>query len=130
MRPVIPPRLCEVTPMSNHEASSRRSFLKHSAAAAAGLAAFGVPACQARDANETLTIGCIGTGGRCRTLMQSLVKIPKVRIGAVCDIYDGNLEAGKKLADPKAFATKKYKELLERKDLDARSEERRVGKEG
>jgi predicted dehydrogenase len=105
--------------MSNHEVSSRRSFLKHSAAAAAGLATFGVSAAQARDANETLTIGCIGTGGRCRTLMQSLVKIPKVRIGAVCDIYDGNLEAGRKLADPKAFSTKHYKELLERKDLDA-----------
>jgi predicted dehydrogenase len=98
---------------------SRRSFLKHSAAAAAGLAALGVPAVQARDANDTLTIGCIGTGGRCRTLMKSLAKIPKVRIAAVCDIYDTNLEAGRKLADPKAFATKRYKELLDSKDLDA-----------
>jgi predicted dehydrogenase len=105
--------------MSNPNASSRRSFLKNSAAAAAGLAALAVPACQARDPNDTLNVGCIGTGGRCRTLMQSLVKVPKVRIAAVCDIYDGNLEAGRKLADPKAFATKHYKELLDRNDLDA-----------
>src|SRR6266851_6749823 len=105
--------------MTNLDASSRRSFLKHSAAAAAGLAALAVPAAQARDANDTLAIGCIGTGGRCRTLMQSLVKVPKVRIAAVCDIYDGNLEAGRKLADEKAFFTKQYKELLDRKDLDA-----------
>ncbi len=105
--------------MSSSVVPSRRSFLKHSAVAAAGLAALTVPACQARDANETLNIGCIGTGGRCRTLMKSLVQVPKVRIAAVCDIYDGNLAEGKKLADDKAFSTKHYKELLERKDLDA-----------
>jgi predicted dehydrogenase len=100
-------------------ATSRRTFLQKSATVAAGLATYGVPAVQARDANDTLNIGCIGTGGRCRTLMKSLVKIPKVRIAAVCDIYDGNLSAGQKLADDKAFVTKHFKELLDRKDLDA-----------
>src|SRR5215218_2542112 len=59
-------------------------------------------------ANETLNIGCIGTGGRCRTLMKSLVKIPGVKITAVCDVWDAALAEGKKLADPKAFATKDH----------------------
>ena len=58
--------------------------------------------------NETLNVGCIGTGGRCRTLMKPLATIPNVRIAAVCDIWDDNLEAGRKLADPKAFTTKVY----------------------
>jgi predicted dehydrogenase len=98
---------------------SRRAFLKSSAAAAA-LTAFGAPAVLAsRSPNETLNVGCIGTGGRCRTLMKPLATIPNVRIAAVCDIYDAHLDEGKKLADPKAFATKVYKELLDRKDIDA-----------
>jgi predicted dehydrogenase len=95
---------------------SRRSMLK---ASAAGLAAFGLPALKALGATETLNVGCIGTGGRCRTLMQSLAKIPNVRIAGVCDIYDVHLDLGKKLADPKAMTTKNYKEILDSKDIDA-----------
>ena len=37
-------------------------------------------------ANDTINVGCIGTGGRCRTLMKSLAQIPGVRIAAVCDV--------------------------------------------
>src|SRR5262245_2305168 len=43
---------------------SRRSFLKASAATAAGLAAFGVPAVNVLGANETINVGAIGIGGR------------------------------------------------------------------
>jgi predicted dehydrogenase len=64
-------------------------------------------------------VGAIGIGGRCRALLKSLAQIPNVRLAAVCDIYDVHLEQGRKLADPKAFATKHYTELLDRKDLDA-----------
>jgi predicted dehydrogenase len=104
--------------MANNQDVSRRSFLQTSAAAA-GLAAIGVPAIQARDVNDKLAIGLIGTGGRCRALMQALVRIPTVRMTAVCDVYDFNLEMAKKLVDPKALATKHYKEILDRKDIDA-----------
>src|SRR4051794_4598210 len=91
---------------------SRRSFLKTSAV---GLAAFAVPGVNALGANDTLNVGCIGTGGRCRTLMKSLATVHNVRLAAVCDIYDKHLDEGRKLADPKAFATRQYKEILERK---------------
>jgi len=70
-------------------------------------------------ANETITVGCIGTGGRCRKLMQSLATIPGVKIVAVCDIWDFHLEEGRKLAQAGAFATKDYRALLDRKDIDA-----------
>jgi predicted dehydrogenase len=95
---------------------SRRRFVQSSAAA---VAALGFPAVNVLGANEKLNVGCIGTGGRCRQLMKWFVQIPNVRIGAVCDIWDTNLAEGKKLADPQAFATKQFKELLERKDIDA-----------
>ena len=93
---------------------SRRTFLMTSAALAVGASS-----APAKSANETLNIGCIGTGGRCQTLMKSLVKVPNVRIAAVCDIYDAHREAGRKLADPKAVAVKVYKEILDNKEIDA-----------
>jgi predicted dehydrogenase len=93
---------------------TRRSFLKTSA-----VAALSVPAANVRGANETLNVGCIGTGGRCRALMQSLKKIANVRIFAVCDVYDAHLKLAQELAGPKALATKHYKEILDRKDIDA-----------
>jgi predicted dehydrogenase len=70
-------------------------------------------------ANETIAVGCVGTGGRCRKLMTSLATIPNVRIAAVCDVYDRNLEEGRKLAAPGATAVRDYRALLDRKDLDA-----------
>jgi predicted dehydrogenase len=93
----------------------RRAFL------AAGSAALltGVESVRGFAANDTLQVGCIGTGGRCQTLMKSLVNVPNVKITAVCDIWDTNLANGQKLADGAAFATKQYEDLLARKDVDA-----------
>ncbi len=70
-------------------------------------------------ANDTINVACIGTGGRCRTLMKSLAKVPGVRMTAVCDIWEKALAEGKALADPKAIVSTKFQELLDRKDIDA-----------
>ena len=70
-------------------------------------------------ANDTINVACIGTGGRCRTLMKSLAKVPGVRMTAVCDIWEKALAEGKALADPKAITSTKFQELLDRKDIDA-----------
>jgi predicted dehydrogenase len=70
-------------------------------------------------ANDTLQVGLIGVGGRCRHLLKSFPQLPNVRITAVCDVWDHNLAEGKKAADPKVFATKQHEELLARKDVDA-----------
>jgi predicted dehydrogenase len=92
----------------------RRRFLATVGIGTAGYAAkaLGYPA------NETINIGCIGTGGRCRRLMESLREIPGVRIAAVCDVWDVHLAKAKELADPKAFATKDYHAVLRRNDID------------
>ena len=42
-----------------------------------------------------------------------------MKIAAVCDVYDAQLDRAKKLADPKAIASKQYRALLDRKDIDA-----------
>ena len=70
-------------------------------------------------ANETINLGCIGTGGRCQSLMRALKKIPGVSIGAVCDVWDDNLAKGKDLAGGAPFTAKDYRALLDRKDVDA-----------
>jgi predicted dehydrogenase len=100
--------------------STRRQFLQTVSAGATGMLTAGYSAtARGFAANESLTIGCIGTGGRCRKLMESLQKIPGVQIAAVCDVWDTHLEMGKQLAEPRAFVTKKYHELLDRKDIAA-----------
>ena len=90
----------------------RRHFLIASATAVAASR-------KAVGANDTISVGIIGSGGRARHLMKSLVKIPGVRIDAVCDIWDQALLEGKKLADANATTTKRYQELLDRKGIDA-----------
>src|SRR5262245_30347639 len=102
--------------MSGRVPLTRRSFLKASAATAAG-AALAVPAVGAQGANERINIGLIGTGGRCRHLMQALARIPNVRMTALCDVYEPHLQEARKLADPKAFTTRDYRQLLGRKDI-------------
>jgi predicted dehydrogenase len=93
--------------------TSRRRFLTTAAIAAA------VPAVNVLGANDQLRVGVIGSGGRARALMKALVKVPNVRIAAVCDVWDNFLEEGRKLAADGAFTTKRYQDVLERKDIDA-----------
>jgi len=98
----------------------RRQFLSTSSAAAAGFVAAGFAATtRGFHANETMNVGCIGTGGRCRRLMQDLRNIPGVKIVAVSDVWDAALAEGKKLAEPDAAEFKDYRALLDRKDIDA-----------
>ena len=79
----------------------------------------GVESARGFSANDTIQIGAIGTGDRCLRLMGNLKQLPGVRLTALCDIYDANLEEAKKIADRGAFATKHFPELLARSDVDA-----------
>jgi predicted dehydrogenase len=94
--------------------SSRRSFLH-----AAG-AALVIPAVHgAAREDKVLNIGLIGSGGRCMHLMKALAKVPKVRMAAVCDVWDVHRERARKLADPKAYTTKNYNDVLADDKIDA-----------
>ena len=95
---------------------NRRSFIVSAGSAVTAIAG---SAATAFAANDTINVACIGTGGRCRALMKSLSTIDKVRMVAVCDVWDVALAGRKKLADPNAFATKNFRKILDRKDVDA-----------
>ena len=94
-------------------ATSRRIFLAQSASLVAATRV------TSSSAMETINVACLGTGGRCRTLMRSLAGIKNVRLAAVSDVWDVSLAEGLKLADKKAASSKDYREILARKDIDA-----------
>ncbi len=64
-----------------------------------------------------LSVGVIGPGGRGRFLMERFARDAAVRLTAVCDVYEPNLEAGLSLAKG-AKAYRHYKELLSDKNVD------------
>lgn len=72
--------------------------------------------------SDQIVVAVIGTGGRGTLLMTTFQKSP-VRVAAVCDVYEPNLEraisvAGKAQgSSPKAY--RNYKQLLEDKSIDA-----------
>ena len=74
-------------------------------------------------AADTITMGVIGVGGRGTFVMTTFQKSPEVRVGAICDVYEPNLERGLSTAAkaqagaPKAY--RNYKQLLEDKSIDA-----------
>ncbi|MGH2627022.1 MAG: Gfo/Idh/MocA family protein [Anaerolineales bacterium] len=97
----------------------RREFLESLGIGAAGLLAAGYQATAAGyPANETINLGLIGCGGRCRVeLLPGLKQIAGVRIAAVCDVWDHHRELALKEADPQALATRDFREVLDRKDI-------------
>jgi len=70
-------------------------------------------------ANDMLNVACLGTGGRCRHLMERLATIRGVRIAGVCDIWDARRAEALTLADAKAFEEFDFRKVLDRSDIDA-----------
>ena len=68
--------------------------------------------------SDQLNVGIIGSGGRGRFLMERFARDASVRLIAVCDVYEPNLEAGLSVAQGKAKAYRRYKELLNDKNID------------
>jgi myo-inositol 2-dehydrogenase / D-chiro-inositol 1-dehydrogenase len=75
----------------------------------------------AAQANSQLALGIIGTGGRGRYVGTLFANDPRVRVAALCDVYDDQIDRAKTEipAVEHAPAYKDYHELLARPDLDA-----------
>src|SRR3954471_21571799 len=73
-------------------------------------------------AQDRTTLGVIGSGGRGTYVMSVFQKNSSVRVGAICDVYEPNLEnalsiASKAGSSPKPY--RNYKQLLEDKGIQA-----------
>jgi predicted dehydrogenase len=99
---------------------SRREFLKDTAAGAAGVALLGglAPA-RVLGANDCIRVGVLGSGGRARYLMRQFKTFPATQFVAVCDVYGPHREEALKIAGPEAQGCVDYREVLDRKDVDA-----------
>jgi predicted dehydrogenase len=69
--------------------------------------------------SEQIRVGIIGSGGRGQLLMKVFMTDPAVRMAAVADVYEPNLEAGLTVSKGAAKAYRQYRELLASKEIDA-----------
>ncbi|HEY8780572.1 MAG TPA: Gfo/Idh/MocA family oxidoreductase [Mucilaginibacter sp.] len=69
--------------------------------------------------NDQINLALIGAGGQGSEDTNVARKIPGVKLVAVCDLYDGRLNDAKQKWGQDIFTTKVYKEILNRKDIDA-----------
>lgn len=102
------------------EELNRRDFIKRAglATVTAGLATTGVTA-KAVAPSDKVRIGVIGAGRQGLGNLGAFAKQPDVEIAAVCDVYEPNLQKGLKATDGKAKNYKDFRELLDRRDIDA-----------
>jgi predicted dehydrogenase len=67
--------------------------------------------------SDKVIIGVIGAGSRGQVLMDRFTQDPSVRLAAVCDVYEPNLEAGLSIAKGKAKPYRHYQALLADKSI-------------
>src|ERR1017187_748690 len=87
------------------------------------LAGGGALVAHAAAPSDQIVLGVIGSGGRGTLVMTTFQKDPAVSVGAICDVYEPNLERAVSTASkaPNAHPRiyRNYKELLADKDIQA-----------
>ncbi len=70
--------------------------------------------------SDTIRFASIGTGVRGCELLEATTHVPGVKCVAVCDLYDSrHIAAQEAVGDPSVEATREYRRVLDRKDVDA-----------
>ena len=115
--------------------SSRRNFIQRIASGVAGVAlvpemlkaetinastkSIALKRAGNFSANDNIQIAVIGAGGMGLADANTAITVPGVKLVAACDLYDGRLADAKKLYGNDIFTTRDYREILQRKDIDA-----------
>ena len=69
--------------------------------------------------NDKVRIAGIGMGLMGFGDMETALMVPGVEIAGVCDLYDGHFDRAREQWGKDIFCTRDYREILERKDIDA-----------
>jgi len=107
--------------MARTHRPTRRSFLARMAAATA--VAPLVMNARAFGANDKITMGCVGMGGRGTSDMRAFLGFPEVRVLAVCDVIEPHRNRAKSFVDSRygnreCAAVNDYREIIDRQDID------------
>ena len=70
-------------------------------------------------ANDQVNVAIIGMGIMGFNNAHWTLQVPGVKLVGVCDLYTGRLDHAKEMYGKDLFVTKNYKEILDRKDVDA-----------
>lgn len=99
---------------------SRRGFLKIAAASAPMIISARALGLEGPSANEILNVGLIGLGGRCRDIAATCLKIPHMRIAAVCDCFKPRVDSAVEnlSKDVKVKGYTDFREMIEKENLD------------
>jgi predicted dehydrogenase len=69
--------------------------------------------------SDMVRFASIGTGVRGCELLRASLLVPGIECVAVCDLYDSRHQAAREAVRKEVPATRNYKEILDRKDVDA-----------
>jgi len=116
--------------MDHESTTTRRSFLGALAGGAAFAATARVAALSREpaaslsrqlpiSANDRIRVALIGAGGMGAEDAKTALTVGGVELVAVCDLYDGRLQAARERWGPAIATTRDYRELLDRGDIDA-----------
>jgi predicted dehydrogenase len=109
--------------MNQTKNMGRRSFLKKSATASAGLAfaATRAPAILAqKNPNSKIHVAHIGVGTQGHYLLQAVQSVPDTEIRVICDLYTGNIKRAQGLCTNKEVRiVKEWEKVVQDKDIDA-----------
>jgi predicted dehydrogenase len=119
--------------MKKDSSSSRRKFLQQIGATGLALGAVPLTSLAAKEkaeerilhyerrvsANDKVRVGVIGYGVQGHFDLTTALKVPGVELAGICDLYTGRLENAKELHGKDVFTTINYKDILDRKDIDA-----------
>ena len=72
-----------------------------------------------QSANDQIQLAVIGAGGMGMADVETALSIPGVRLVAVADCFDGRLATARENYGQDLFATRDYREVLARDDIDA-----------
>ena len=98
--------------------TSRRRFIQSAGAALGAPLMSGQPS-RPTSANDHIQIALIGAGGMGQGDARLATSLPGVKLIAACDLYDGRLARMKEVYGPGTFTTRDYRQILDRKDIDA-----------
>jgi predicted dehydrogenase len=112
----------------NHNSWTRRQFIRVGTGAVATGAAAKFTLLQPKPLwasprpvapSDTVRFASIGTGVRGCELLQATLRVPGVECVAACDLYDSRHIAAQEAVQKNVPTTRHYKEILDRKDVDA-----------